>query len=75
MTLPIFFFWGGGIVSKMVQDDHLIAPKFLVVGWGLKMVLLWPHSWSKFIDLLFLFLITYHLIVCISCFYIKIYYC
>ena len=39
------------------------------VGWGLMMVLLWPHSWSKFIDLLFLFLITYHLDVCISCFY------
>ena len=24
------------------------------------MVLLWPHSWSKFIDLLFIFLNTYH---------------
>ena len=29
------------------------------VGWGLMIVLLWPQTWSKFLDYLFLFMITF----------------
>ena len=29
------------------------------VGWGLMMVLLWPHLWIKFFDYLFLFMISF----------------
>ena len=45
----------------MYTDHGSVLEDHGEVGWGLMMVLLWPRSWSKFIDLFF-FLYNFNLI-------------